>query len=159
MLDALRCCVHDGGLRQEEHGLSHSGHHPLVLCQVQHRLQPPHLRVHEQKGLWFSGSVNSRCSKELYRFVPLHSRVLSAGQICNEKYFFTALMAHKAILPSITHTNAFAHQVPITAQPLSTLIAVVFCIFISDKLMSSVNVYVPILSFSPRLMFAYIWIS
>lgn len=157
MLDALRCCVHDGGLRQEEHGLSHSGHHPLVLCQVQHRLQPPHLRVHEQKGLWFSSSVNSRCSKELYRFVPLHSRVLSAGQICNEKYFFTALMARKAILPStytlththtITHTNAFAHQVPITAQPLSTLIAAVFCIFISDKLMSSVNVCVSILSFS-----------
>lgn len=109
MLDALRCCVHDGGLRQEEHGLSHSGHHPLVLCQVQHRLQPPHLRVHEQKGLWFSGSVNSRCSKELYRFVPLHSRVLSAGQICNEKYFFTALMARKAILPSmytLTHTQS-----------------------------------------------------
>ncbi len=51
VLDALCCCVHDGSLRQEEHGISHSGHHPLVLCQVQHSLQPPHLRVHEQKGL------------------------------------------------------------------------------------------------------------
>lgn len=51
VLDALRCCVHAGGLRQEEHDLSHSGHHPLVLCQVQHSLQPPHLCVHEQKGL------------------------------------------------------------------------------------------------------------
>lgn len=50
VLDALRRGVHDGGLRQEEHGLSHGGHHPLVLCQVQHGLQPPHLRVHEQKG-------------------------------------------------------------------------------------------------------------
>lgn len=51
VLDALCCCVHDGGLWQEEHGLSNRGHHPLLLCQVQHSLQPPHLRVHEQKGL------------------------------------------------------------------------------------------------------------
>lgn len=50
VLDALRCSVHVGGLRQKEHGLSHGGHHPLVLCQVQRGLQPPHLRVHEQKG-------------------------------------------------------------------------------------------------------------
>lgn len=53
VLDALRRRVHVGGLREAEHGLSHSGHHPLVLCQVQHGLQPPHLRVHEQKG-WLS---------------------------------------------------------------------------------------------------------
>uniref|UniRef100_A0A3Q3GL20 Opsin 3 n=1 Tax=Labrus bergylta TaxID=56723 RepID=A0A3Q3GL20_9LABR len=49
VLDALCCRLHDGGLRQEEHGLSHPGHHPLFLCQVQHVLQPAHLRVHEQK--------------------------------------------------------------------------------------------------------------
>lgn len=68
VLDALRCRVHDRGLRQEEHGLSHGGHHPLVLCQVQHSLQPPHLRVHEQKGSSQS-SVNNwceNCSKELF---------------------------------------------------------------------------------------------
>lgn len=51
MLDTLRYCVHDGSFRQEKHGLSNSGHHPIVLCQVQHSLQPPHLCIHEPKGV------------------------------------------------------------------------------------------------------------
>lgn len=51
VLDALCCSVHDGGLWQEEHGVSHSSHHPLILCKVQYSLQSPHLRVYEQKGL------------------------------------------------------------------------------------------------------------
>lgn len=51
LLDTLRCRLHDGGIRQEEHGLAHSGHHPIILCQVEHGVQPPHLRLYEQKGL------------------------------------------------------------------------------------------------------------
>lgn len=47
VLDALRCRVHDGGFWQEEHGVSDGGRHPLILRQVQHSLQPPHLCLHE----------------------------------------------------------------------------------------------------------------
>lgn len=54
VLDALRCCVYVGSLWKEEHGFSHSGHHSIILCEVQHSLQPPHLHLHEQKGLCLS---------------------------------------------------------------------------------------------------------
>lgn len=66
--------------------------------------------------------------------VSLNSIFVSAGQeICKKKYFFTALTALKAVLPSmytpthtITQTKAFAHLTPLTIQPVSSLTLLVF---------------------------------